>query len=130
MTGIQYCVNWAAYFERKFTISENVGAEVKRKAKRLRKEGKNEDEVAQEIIEAEMNMIGPKPTCFDTVPFQLMRLCKYLVFLIPTIPGMVKEQWDEQKRLKEEKQKEQEEYEEEKKRREDEKLKTEGTGGV
>jgi len=123
MTGIQYCVNWAAYFERKFTISENVGAEVKRKAKRLRKEGKNEDEVAQEIIEAEMNMIGPKPTCFDTVPFQLMRLCKYLVFLIPTIPGMVKEQWDEQKRLKEEKQKEQEEYEEEKKRREDEKLK-------
>jgi len=123
VTGIQYCVNWAAYYERKFTISENVGAEVKRKAKRLRKEGKNEDEVAQEIIEAEMNMIGPKPTCFDTVPFQLMRLCKYLVFLIPTIPGMVKEHWDEQKRLKEEKVKEQEEYEEEKRRREEEKQK-------
>eukprot|EP00092_Neocalanus_flemingeri_P004320 GFUD01004644.1.p1 GENE.GFUD01004644.1~~GFUD01004644.1.p1 ORF type:complete len:509 (-),score=206.05 GFUD01004644.1:166-1530(-) len=123
VTGIQYCVNWAAYYERKFTISENVGAEVRRKAKRLRKEGKNEDEVAQEIIEAEMNMLGPKPTCFDTVPFQLMRLCKYLVFLIPTIPGMVKEHWNEQKRLKEEKQLEQEEYEEEKKRREEEKQK-------
>jgi len=123
VTGIQYCVNWAAYYERKFTISENVGAECKRKAKRLRKEGKNEEDVANEIIEAEMNMIGPKPTCFDTVPFQLMRLCKYLVFLIPTIPGLIKEQWDEQKRLKEEKMREQEEYEAEKRRKEEEKQK-------
>merc|ERR1712106_476637 len=104
-------------------ISENVGAECKRKAKRLRKEGKNEDEVANEIIEAEMNMIGPKPTCFDTVPFQLLRLGKFLLFFIPTIPGLVKEQWDEEKRLKDEKVKEQEEYEEEKKRREEEKQK-------
>jgi len=123
VTGIQYCVNWAAYYERKFTISENVGAECKRKAKRLRKEGKNEADVANEIIEAEMNMIGPKPTCFDTVPFQLMRLCKYLIFLIPTIPGLIKEQWDEQKRLKEEKMREQEEYEAEKRRKEEEKQK-------
>jgi len=123
VTGIQYCVNWAAYYERKFTISENVGAECKRKAKRLRKEGKNEDEVANEIIEAEMNLIGPKPTCFDTVPFQFLRLCKYLIFLIPTIPGMLKEQWDEQKRLKEEKENEQKEYEAEKKRKEEEKQK-------
>jgi len=123
VTGIQYCVNWAAYYERKFTISENVGAECKRKAKRLRKEGKNEEDVANEIIEAEMNMIGPKPTCFDTVPFQLMRLCKYLIFLIPTIPGLIKEQWDEQKRLKEEKMREQEEYEAEKRRKEEEKQK-------
>ena len=115
VTSIQYCVNWAAYYERKFTISENVGAEVKRKAKRLRKEGKNEDEVAQEIIEAEMNMIGPKPTCFDTVPFQLMRLCKYLlVFLIPSI---LKKHLAEIMRLKEEKVKEQEENEEEIRRR-------------
>merc|ERR1711997_339005 len=29
-TGIQYCMNWAAYYERKFTISENVNAEVRR----------------------------------------------------------------------------------------------------
>lgn len=123
VTGIQYCVNWAAYYERKFTISENVGAECKRKAKRLRKEGKNEEDVANEIIEAEMNMIGPKPTCFDTVPFQLMRLCKYLIFLIPTIPGLIKEQWDEQQRLKEEKMREQEEYEAEKRRKEEEKQK-------
>jgi len=108
-------MNWAAYYERKFTISENVGAEVRRKAKKLRKEGKNEDEVAQDIIEAEMNMIGPKPTCFDTLPFQLIRFCKYIVFLIPAVPGMLKEHWDEQKRIAEEKQKEQEEFEEEKK---------------
>ena len=122
-TGIQYCMNWAAYYERKFTISENVTAEVRRKAKRLKKEGKTEDDIAQEIIDSEMNMYGSKPTCFDTLPFQFFRLCKYLVFLIPTIPGMLKEEYLEQKRLKEEKQREQEEYEEEKRRREEEKIK-------
>ena len=122
-TGIQYCMNWAAYYERKFTISENATAEVRRKAKRLKKEGKTEDDIAQEIIDSEMNMYGSKPTCFDTLPFQFFRLCKYLVFLIPTIPGMLKEEYLEQKRLKEEKQREQEEYEEEKRRREEEKIK-------
>jgi hypothetical protein len=30
-------MNWAAYLERKFTISENITAEMKRKQKRLRK---------------------------------------------------------------------------------------------
>jgi len=123
VTGIQYCVNWAAYYERKFTISENVGAECRRKAKKLRKEGKHEDDVAQEIIEAEMTMFGPKPTCFDTVPFQFLRLCKFLLLSIPTIPFVIKEYYLEQKRLKEEKIKEQEEYEEEKRRKEEEKLK-------
>jgi len=122
-TGIQYCMNWAAYYERKFTISENVNAEVKRKAKRLKKEGKNEEEIAQEIIDAEMDAIGPKPTCFDTLPFQLFRLFKYLLFLIPAIPGMLKKEFDEQKRLKEEKQREIQEYEDEVKRREEEKQK-------
>ena len=38
-TGIQYCMNWAAYWERKFTISEHVNAEVKRKAKKFKKDG-------------------------------------------------------------------------------------------
>ena len=122
-TGIQYCMNWAAYYERKFTISENVNAEVKRKAKRLKKEGKNEDEIAQEIIDAEMDAIGPKPTCFDTIPFQFFRLCKYLIFLIPTIPSMIKQEYEEQKRIKEEKQREIEEYEEEVRRKEEEKQK-------
>ena len=62
---------------------------------------KGREKVAQEIIEAEMNLIGPKHTCFDTVPFQLMRLCKYLlVFLIPSI---LKKHLAEQMRLKEEK---------------------------
>ena len=122
-TGIQYCMNWAAYYERKFTISENVNAEVRRKAKRLKKEGKSEDDIAQEIIDSEMDAYGSKPTCFDTLPFQFVRLCKYLVLLIPTIPGMIKEEYLEQKRLKEEKQREQEEYEEEKRRREEEKIK-------
>jgi DnaJ family protein C protein 1 len=35
-TGIQYCMNYAAHWERKFTISENITAEVKRRQKRLK----------------------------------------------------------------------------------------------
>ena len=122
-TGIQYCMNWAAYWERKFTISEHVNAEVKRKAKKFKKDGKSEAEIAEEIIETEMDAIGPKPTAFDTLPFQLFRLFKYLLFLIPTIPGMIKKEYDEQKRLKEEKMREKEEYEEEVKRIAEEKQK-------
>jgi len=122
-TGIQYCMNWAAYWERKFTISEHVNAEVKRKAKKFKKDGKSEAEIAEEIIETEMDAIGPKPTAFDTLPFQLFRLFKYLLFLIPTIPGMIKKEYDEQKRLKEEKMREKEEYEEEVRRIAEEKQK-------
>ena len=72
-TGIQYAMNWAAYLERKFTISENISSEVRRRQKKLRKGGKSEEEVVEELVDHEMNMVGPKPTCFDTLPFQFGR---------------------------------------------------------
>jgi len=123
VTVCQYFVNWAAYLERKFTISENVSAAVKRKQKKLRKEGRNEEEIANQMIEEEMEMMGPKPTCFDTLPFQLFKLAKYLLFAIPAIPGAVKAMYREQERIKEEKVREERELEEERKWREEEKEK-------
>jgi len=123
VTVIQYCVNWAAYWERGFTIHENLTQEVRRRQKRLKKDGKTEEDVAKEIGEVEMNMLGPKPTMFDTLPFQLARLTKYLVLLVPAIPGMVREMNAEKQRIKMEKEKEEEEWEEEKRRREEEKEK-------
>ena len=85
VTVCQYFINWAAYLEKKFTISENVSAAVKKKQKKLRKQGKNEDDVAQEIIDEEVNLLGPKPTCFDTLPFQFYRALKYYLLAIPGI---------------------------------------------
>lgn len=75
------------------------------------------------MIEEEMEMMGPKPTCFDTLPFQLFRLTKYLLFAIPAIPGAVKAMYQEQQRIKEEKIREEKELEEERKWREEEKEK-------
>jgi len=123
VTVCQYFINWAAYLEKKFTISENVSAAVKKKQKKLRKQGKNEDDVAQEIIDEEVNLLGPKPTCFDTLPFQLYRASKFCLLAIPGIPGFLYNLYKESQRLKEEKIRQEEEEEEERKRRDEEKEK-------
>merc|ERR1712013_603914 len=115
-TGIQYCMNWAAYLERKFTISENVTSEVRRKRK-LKKAGKNEEELVEELVEEHMKGVGPPPTAFDTLPFQLARAVKWTVLAIPGIPALVIEAWREEQRRKAEKLKQQEEWEEEKEAR-------------
>lgn len=121
-TGIQYCMNWAAYLERRFTISENVTSEVRRKRK-LKKTGKNEEELVEELVEEHMRGVGPPPTAFDTLPFQLVRAIKWTVLALPGVPVMLMEAWREEQRKKEEKLKEQEEWEEEKRAREEEKQK-------
>ena len=121
-TGIQYCMNWAAYLERRFTISENVTSEVRRKRK-LKKTGKNEEELVEELVEEHMRVVGPPPTAFDTLPFQLVRAVKWTVLALPGVPVMLMEAWREEQRKKEEKLKEQKEWEEEKRAREEEKLK-------
>merc|ERR1711892_312 len=122
-TVIQYFVNYAAFWERGFTIHENLSQEVKRRQKRMRKEGKTEDDIAADIQELENNMLGAKPTMFDTLPFQLFRGCKTLLFAIPTIPSQVKEYRDEQQRKKMEIEEEIRMEEEEIKRKEEEKEK-------
>jgi len=122
-TLIQYCMNWAAHWERKFTISENIAVEVKRRQKRLKKEGKSEEDLAEQYREVELNLLGPPPTCFDTLPFQLLRLVKFIVLSIPTIPGHLKGIYEERKREQEEIEREEREAVEELKRKEEEKEK-------
>lgn len=122
-TLIQYCMNWAAHWERKFTISENIAVEVKRRQKRLKKEGKSEEDVAEQYREVELNLLGPPPTCFDTLPFQILRLVKYIVLCIPAIPGYLKGYYEERKREQEEIEREEREAVEELKRKEEEKEK-------
>jgi len=122
-TAIQYCMNWAAYYERSFTISENIAAEVKRRQKRLKKEGKSEEEIQQQYKEVELNLLGEAPTYSDTLPFQLFRLGKFLVLAVPAIPGYIQNIIDERKKEKEEMEREEREFEEEIRRKEEEKEK-------
>ena len=70
-----------------------------------------------------MKGVGPPPTAFDTLPFQLVRAVKWTALALPGVPVMLMEAWREEQRRKEEKLKEQEEWEEEKRAREEEKLK-------
>ena len=42
-------MNWAAHWERKFTVSENINNEVKRRQKKLKKEGKSDEDIAAQV---------------------------------------------------------------------------------
>jgi DnaJ family protein C protein 1 len=123
ITGIQYCVNWAAYLERKFTVSEHVTKEVQRRQKKLRRPDRSEEELVDELVEEEMAQVGPPPTWLDTLPFQLARAAWWTVMAVPGLPGQARQAWEEHKRLQEVKAKEKEEWEEEKRAREEEKVK-------
>eukprot|EP00092_Neocalanus_flemingeri_P008590 GFUD01009256.1.p1 GENE.GFUD01009256.1~~GFUD01009256.1.p1 ORF type:complete len:265 (-),score=98.02 GFUD01009256.1:104-898(-) len=106
-TFIQYGMHWAAYLERKM----NKQAEKKPKAKKTKKaEAEKEDD--------DESILGPKPTVYDTLPFQVYELCKQA----PTLPGYLQEMYEEYRQRKEEERKEQEELEEERKEYEEKKL--------
>jgi len=82
-----------------------------------------QEELVEELVEEHMKGVGPPPTAFDTLPFQLARAVKWTVLAIPGIPALVIEAWREEQRRKAEKLKQQEEWEEEKRAREEEKQK-------
>ncbi len=75
MTICQYCINWAAYWEKKFTLSEAVNMQMKKIQKKVKKghASLDEKEVSRAMEEEKEKILGPKPTCFDTLPFQLFR---------------------------------------------------------
>eukprot|EP00094_Tigriopus_californicus_P002195 TCALIF_02118-PA protein Name:"Similar to F54F2.9 Uncharacterized protein F54F2.9 (Caenorhabditis elegans)" AED:0.03 eAED:0.04 QI:46/0/0/1/0/0.5/2/0/478 len=92
VTICQYFVNWAAYWERKFTLQEQLNVYSKRLAKKAGKKGGNgqiPEEVAANLAREEMDLLGPKPTCYDTLPFQSYRGLKALALALPGLPGAV-----------------------------------------
>lgn len=126
-TLCQYCVNWAAYWEKQFTLSEAVNTEMKKIQKRASKAKKgsqlDEKELEKEMEEEKESILGPKPTCYDTLPFQSFRLTKYVVFAIPSLPQTIYGVYKAEQEKKLAKVREEKEEEEEQKRREEEKEK-------
>merc|ERR1712215_427422 len=94
-TFIQYGMNWAYYFERKM----NKQAEKKPKIKKTKKAHK---ETETEKEEEEEDSLGPKPTVYDTLPFQVYELCKQ----VPTLPKYLQEMYEEYRERKEEEKRE------------------------
>ena len=68
-----------------------------------------------------LQVLGPPPTIYDTLPFQTWRLGKYLVINVPLLPWTVHDIYKEIKEKREEEERIQREEEEDLKRREEEK---------
>ncbi|CAH0551286.1 unnamed protein product [Brassicogethes aeneus] len=68
----QYLVNWTAYYEKVFTI------------KSMQKKKNKKDNTDQILLEL------PKPTVYDTLPFQVPRLIWFTIISIPSTLGLIK----------------------------------------
>lgn len=111
-TFIQYGLHWASYLEAKHLGPKAAVKKVK-KVKKHEKAATKEAEAASDEEEDG----SPKPSVYDTLPFQLYEMCK----LIPEVPTYVKDMYVERQKIKEEERKEQEEMEEERKKYEEKK---------
>ena len=120
---IQYAMHWASYFERKFTLSENIGDQLnKRSTQKKLKKAKNVDVDQDKIMQEHLESLGVvKPSVWDLLPFQIVRLTKATVLALPSLPGTIyaaiKEHREAQEAIKKREIEEQEEIE----RREQEK---------
>ncbi|BES96861.1 DnaJ domain [Nesidiocoris tenuis] len=79
----QYCVAWAAYFEKKYTMEEFVRYKY-RKIQKKQKKGKAVDEVTSTILPNLMSSL-PKPSVSCTLPVQIFNLCWFLIFSAPPL---------------------------------------------
>jgi len=105
VTTGQYLAAWGSYFEKKLSLNEYIQSSM-RKTRRTKKAQK---EVKVEEVQAQLEQqYLTKPSIFNTAPFQLMRLGKYMVVQFPfdivSIVGQIKEaKRQEQERLLQEK---------------------------
>merc|ERR1719309_1122680 len=94
-TFIQYGMHWAAYLERKMNKQAEKKPRTKKNKKAASKEGETEKEEEDESL-------GPKPTVYDTLPFQVYELCKQ----VPDLPAYFQGMYEDYRQRKEEERKE------------------------
>jgi DnaJ family protein C protein 1 len=94
-TIFQYFISWAAYWERKFTLKEVITYQMGKKSiKKTKKSmGKSDDEIKDMIEEQELKVLGPRPSFWDTLPFQTFNLTKYLIVSIPMLPFTLRDMY-------------------------------------
>ena len=89
VTVFQYFIAWAAYYERKFTMKELINNQLGKKSMKKLKKAQGDDEFKELLEKKEQEVIGPKPSFYDLLPFQMFRLTKYLIVSLPTMPFTV-----------------------------------------
>jgi len=124
VTVFQYFINWAAYWEKNYSMSEQLATQMKKIQKnaaknKIDKGGAAEIERAME--EEKLKIVGAKPTCFDTLPFQLYRLSKWAVLGLPSLPSTLYSAYQKERERKAAAERAEREAEEEAARREEEK---------
>jgi len=112
---VQYGMQWANYLERKITLAAN---EKKKRPEKKSKKTKKEDQ-SESSEEEENPLLGPKPSVYDTFPFQLYNLGKYCVDVAPTMPDYLRGLWEQYQKNKEEERREREEAEEQLRKKEE-----------
>ena len=124
-TVIQYAVNWAAYWERKFTMRENVSTHLNKRStqKKVKRAGKDVDaDSIEKELENELNELGyTKPSVFALLPFQILRGTKDACFGIPKLPSHIYAIVQEHRRTKAEEEQKIKDEEDEIERKETEK---------
>ena len=109
--------SWASYWERKFTLQENLGDQLNKrsmlkKMKKSKAAGAN-DLDPDKIMSEHMESLGVvKPSLFDLLPFQIMRLTKASAVALPSLPSLIyntiKEQREAQEAIKRQEREEEE----------------------
>jgi len=102
---IQYGMHWAAYAERRINMSANE--KKKRPEKKLKKAAKKEGDTEQKEDG------DPKPSVYDTLPFQIYEAAKYCVETAPTVPDSLRQLYQDYQDRKEQAKIEKEQEEEE-----------------
>ena len=124
-TVIQYAVNWASYWEKKFTMREQVSSHLNKRStqKKVKRSGKDVDaDALEKDLESTLEEHGySKPTIYGLLPFQILRGTKDLCFGIPKVPSQIYAMIQEHQRTKAEEEKRIKEEEEEYERKENEK---------
>merc|ERR1719400_2673951 len=76
-TVIQYAVNWASYWEKKFTMREQVSNHLNKRStqKKVKRSGKDVDaDALEKDLENTLEERGyTKPTIYGLLPFQILR---------------------------------------------------------
>jgi len=119
---IQYAMHWASYFERKFTLQENLEGQLNKRSTQKKFKSAKKDMDSAKIFNEHMESLGvTQPSVWNLLPFTMVKFGWWAVKTAPSMPSAV---WEEVKRRRAEAEAEKarvEEEEREAERRENEK---------
>jgi len=119
---IQYAMHWASYFERKYTLQENLEGQLNKRSTQKKFKSLKKDLDQDKIMTEHMESLGVnKPSVWNLLPFQICKLTWSSLLAAPKMPSLIYEVYQERKAEQEALRRQEKEEEEEAERREQEK---------